>query len=226
MLEFNNNNTEEGGFHMNALDYQHVFHEIKNTVTLINSSAQLLNTKCPQLNTEPYWDNMKHEITYLKNMVLEISQAGSAEQLQNQIFDVNTLLKDICRFMKDAYPDMEWNLQLSERLPSVYADNIKLKQAILNLLKNSAETDSEYVTIETLNNDDNIKVIITDGGGGIPVNMEDKVFDLFTTSKEQGTGLGLAIARQIIEFHSGSLLLDNRPGEGCTFTITLPASNG
>lgn len=209
---------------MNSLDYQHVFHEIKNTITLINSSAQLLNTKCPQLNTEPYWDNMKHEISYLKNMILEISQAGSAEQLQKQIFDINVLLKDICRFMKDSYSDLEWNLQLSEQLPYIYADNTKLKQAILNLLKNSAEADSEYITITTQSSNNYIKITIADCGGGIPPTMEDKVFDLFTTSKEQGTGLGLAIAKQIIEFHNGRLLLDNHPGEGCTFTITLPTA--
>ncbi len=209
---------------MNSLDYQHVFHEIKNTVTLINSSAQLLNTKCPQLNTEPYWDNIKHEISYLKNMVLEISQAGNADHLQKQLLDINSLLKDICRFMKDSYSELKWNLQLEHHLPFVNADNIKLKQAILNLLKNSAEADSEYITIRTQSKDTNVQISIADCGGGIPPTLEEKVFDLFTTSKEQGTGLGLAIARQIIESHCGSLLLDNRPGEGCTFTIILPAA--
>lgn len=209
---------------MNALDYQHIFHEIKNTVTLINSSAQLLNTKCPQLNTEPYWNNIRHEINYLKNMILEISQAGSAEQLQKETLDINPLLEEICRVMKDAYSDLEWKLQLCDHLPCVYADSIKLKQAILNLLKNSAEADSEYITIATQKQDSFVQITVNDCGGGIPIALEDKVFDLFTTSKEQGTGLGLSITKQIIESHSGTLLLDNRPGEGCTFTISLPAA--
>lgn len=209
---------------MNTLDYQHIFHEIKNTVTLINSSAQLLNAKCPQLNAEPYWDNIKHEITYLKNMILEISQAGNTEQLQKEILDINSLLEDICRAMKDTYSDLEWKLQLCDHLPRIYGDSIKLKQAILNLLKNSAEADSEYITIATQSKDNTVQLTITDCGGGIPASLEDKVFDLFTTSKEQGTGLGLSIARQIIESHSGTLLLDNRPGKGCTFTINLPVA--
>lgn len=209
---------------MNSLDYQHIFHEIKNTVTLINSSAQLLNAKCPQLDTEPYWDNIKHEITYLKNMVLEISQSGNTDQLQKESLDLNSLLKDLCRLMKDAYSDLQWNLQLDQQLPYVLADHIKLKQAILNLLKNSAEAESGYITITTKNENQSIRLAITDSGGGIPLALEDKVFDLFTTSKEHGTGLGLAIARQIIESHQGTLILSNHPGEGCTFTITLPAS--
>lgn len=222
MLELTKYISYRGVIIMNSLDYQHIFHEIKNTVTLINSSAQLLNTKCPQLDTEPYWNNMKHEITYLKNMVLEISQSGSTEQLQKEFLDVNSLLEDICRLMKDTYSDLQWNLQLDQHLPFINADHIKLKQAILNLLKNSAEAESKYITITTKTENTGIQLIITDCGGGIPLALEDKVFKLFTTSKEHGTGLGLAIARQIIESHQGTLILNNHPGEGCTFTITLP----
>ena len=47
---------------MNSLDYQRIFHEIKNTITLINSSAQLLDSKCPQLQSQPYWNNIRQEI--------------------------------------------------------------------------------------------------------------------------------------------------------------------
>ena len=55
--------------------------------------------------------------------------------------------------------------------------------------------------------------------------LEDKVFDLFTTSKENGTGLGLPITKQIVEAHGGTLRLDNRPGDGCTFTVRLRAAD-
>lgn len=206
---------------MNTLDYQHIFHEIKNTVTLINSSAQLLNTKCPHLHTEPYWDNIRHEITYLKNIVLDLSQAGGTEQLKKEPVDLNRLLIDISRFVKDAYPNLQWNLHLCKHLPVIQADSIKFRQAILNLLKNSAESGSASITIHTQHEDPFVRITITDCGGGIPLELEDKVFDLFTTSKENGTGLGLPITRQIVEAHGGTLLLDNRPGDGCTFTICL-----
>ena len=209
---------------MNTLDYQHIFHEIKNTVTLINSSAQLLNTRCPQLNAEPYWDNIMHEITYLKNMVLDLSQAGGTDQLQKEPVDLNPLLKDICQFTKDAYPNLQWNLQLCKHLPVIQADSIKLRQAILNLLKNAAESGSASITISTQNVDRLVRITIADCGGGIPLELEGKVFDLFITSKENGTGLGLPITRQIIEAHGGTLLLDNRPGDGCSFTICFSAA--
>ncbi len=209
---------------MNGLDYQRIFHEIKNTITLINSSMQLLDQRCSQLKTELYWDNIKNEITYLKNMVLEISKAGSMEQLQKDSVDLNSIVLDLCRFMKDSYSDLKWKLNLSEELPCVYADQIKLKQAVLNLIKNSAEAGSTYIIIETHAAGSHVQIAIIDNGGGISAELVDKVFDLFTTSKKQGSGLGLAITKQIIECHDGTLELNNQPGKGCTFTIELPAA--
>ena len=209
---------------MNSQDYQQIFHEIKNTITLINSSVQLLNSKCPKLQSEPYWNNIRHEITYLKNMVLEISQASAAGHLQKEALDLNLLLKEICKQMKDTYPDQQWNLNLYSHLPVINADHIKLKQAVLNLLKNSAETDSQNITIATHLNSSFVTICVSDCGGGIPADLEDKVFQMFTTTKDQGTGLDLAITKQIIEGHGGTLKLENHPGKGCTFTISLPVS--
>lgn len=224
MLELTQYKLVKGAFFMNGLDYQRIFHEIKNTITLINSSMQLLDQRCSQLKTELYWDNIKNEITYLKNMVLEISKAGSMEQLQKDSVDLNSIVLDLCRFMKDSYSDLKWKLNLSEELPCVYADQIKLKQAVLNLIKNSAEAGSTYIIIETHAAGSHIQIAIIDNGGGISAELVDKVFDLFTTSKKQGSGLGLAITKQIIECHDGTLELNNQPGKGCTFTIELPAA--
>lgn len=209
---------------MNSLDYQNIFHEIKNTITLVNSSMQLLDKKCPTLESEPYWNNMKAEITYLKNMILKISQAGNMTNLQKEPVELNSFLKDLCNCMKDTYPDLHWNLHTDPALPVLHADVTKLRQAILNLLKNSAEAQngSGYVTIETHASESNIKISITDHGKGIPADLEDRIFDLFTTTKEHGTGLGLAITKHIIENHNGELILNNRPGDGCTFSIFLP----
>ena len=224
MLELTQYKLVKGAFFMNGLDYQRIFHEIKNTITLINSSMQLLDQRCSQLKTELYWDNIKNEITYLKNMVLEISKAGSMEQLQKDSVDLNSIVLDLCRFMKDSYSDLKWKLNLSEELPCVYADQIKLKQAVLNLIKNSAEAGSTYIIIETHAAGSHVQIAIIDNGGGISAELVDKVFDLFTTSKKQGSGLGLAITKQIIECHDGTLELNNQPGKGCTFIIELPAA--
>lgn len=209
---------------MNTLDYQHIFHEIKNTVTLINSSIQLMDKKCPTLQTEPYWENIKSETAYLKKMVLEISTAGNTDQLQIEPVDINAIINKLCQCMKDTFPKLQWDLRLCGQNPIVNADSTKLRQAILNLMKNSAEAQNGFgtVTIHTRTEDSRVLISITDHGGGIPEKLKDTVFDLFTTSKQHGTGLGLAITKHIVECHHGFLELVNHPASGCTFTICLP----
>ena len=56
----------------------------------------------------------------------------------------------------------------------------------------------------------------------MPPDIEDKVFEVFFTTKEHGTGLGLGIARRITEEHGGTILLENHPGVGAEFIIRLP----
>ena len=211
---------------MNTLEYHRILHEIKNTITLINSSMQLLDGNCPMLKSEYYWHNLKHEITYLKNMVLEISKAGNLDQLQKEPLHISPMIEEICQSMKDTYPDLECRIQYEDNLPSVSADPIKLRQAVLNLLKNSAEAQNGagYIIINIISINTAVQTSISDSGGGIPVDFEDKIFDLFTTTKNQGTGLGLSIAKQIFECHGGTLSLNNYPGRGCTFTFSLPVS--
>ncbi len=209
---------------MNSLDYQSIFHEIKNTVTLVNSSMQLLDSKCTQLQSEHYWTNLKQEVTYLKNMVLEISQAGNLEQLQKEPVQVNSIIQNICQNMTDTYPDLKWDLQLEDKLPAISGDSIKLRQAILNLLKNSAEAQNGlgYITVITKTAGKFIEISIADHGGGVPAEIEGKIFNMFITSKKQGTGLGLPIAKQIFECHGGTIQFQNTCGKGCTFTCMLP----
>lgn len=211
---------------MNSLDYQHIFHEIKNTVTLINSSIQLLDKKCPALQKEAYWENIKSETTYLKKMILDISTAGNANQLKKEPIEINAIIHNLCQSMKDTYPNVHWTLHLTEYHPIINADRTKLRQAILNLMKNSAEAQNGTgsVTVKTFIDGSDAQISITDHGGGIPAELKDTVFDLFTTSKKHGTGLGLTITKHIIESHNGFLTLDNQPGAGCTFTIHLPVN--
>ena len=67
-----------------------------------------------------------------------------------------------------------------------------------------------------------IRLAVADTGGGIPPDMECRLFTPFASSKPTGTGLGLCTSRRIIEDHGGRLRGENRPGGGACFTIALP----
>jgi signal transduction histidine kinase len=65
---------------------------------------------------------------------------------------------------------------------------------------------------------------VTDNGPGIPLDIAERVFDPFYTTKPQGSGLGLAIVRKIVDAHDGRIDLRTAPGEGTTIRVTLPVT--
>jgi signal transduction histidine kinase len=101
-------------------------------------------------------------------------------------------------------------------------DGDKIKQALLNLIKNAAEAmpNGGKITVEVSAMDDGVLLQITDNGVGIAVDVD--AFEAFVTTKKHGTGIGLVIVRQIVTAHNGKISYRSRPGEGTTFRIELP----
>jgi len=67
-----------------------------------------------------------------------------------------------------------------------------------------------------------LAIRISDDGQGFPLEDQERIFEPFFTHKEKGTGLGLAIAKKIVEGHGGHITVVSTPGQGATFTVTLP----
>jgi signal transduction histidine kinase len=121
---------------------------------------------------------------------------------------------------------LDCHVGLGSRL--VYADRARLMQVFSNLLGNALKFTPEgghiHVRAE-LEGEGAVRVSVADTGPGIPADDVPHLFDPFWQSKDGaalGTGLGLAIARGIVEAHGGTISVDSRPGEGSTFTFTLP----
>jgi signal transduction histidine kinase len=101
-------------------------------------------------------------------------------------------------------------------------DEDKLKQALLNLVKNSIESMAQggILIIDVSRSGDSVNIGVSDTGVGIPPGND--IFAPFFTSKRDGSGLGLIIVRQIISAHGGTITYESRIGEGTTFRISLP----
>jgi two-component system NtrC family sensor kinase len=109
----------------------------------------------------------------------------------------------------------------------IYADNQRLQQAFLNLIKNAIEAIEEgRITITAWKDmdHDTVKISFSDTGAGISSEIISKVFDPFFTTKRvgKGTGLGLFITHEIIAEHDGRIKVESKVGQGTTFTIELP----
>ena len=112
----------------------------------------------------------------------------------------------------------------------VQGDRFRLGQVIGNLLSNALKYSPADSTVEVVVESErgDAVVSVVDSGDGIPLSEQERVFDRFhrlengLTRKTGGTGLGLYIAKRLIEAMSGRLWLVSRPGEGSTFSFSLP----
>lgn len=206
-------------------DYLNIFHEIKNSITLVSGSLQLVAKKHPEVCEFDYWNEAMSEISFLKNMVIQLSSARLCSHLNLMQVNVYSFMHQIETSIRVlSWNDFVCNFHLEENLPLIELDPQLLKQAIINIVKNAYEAMNKtgIADIHVRYEDNLIKIAITDHGGGLDPALADSIFQPFITSKTGGSGLGLVITKQIIESHQGTLTCASRPGDGCTFTISLP----
>jgi two-component system, NtrC family, sensor kinase len=102
----------------------------------------------------------------------------------------------------------------------------QLNQIFLNLIINASQAieGEGRITLATREESGFVRVDIADTGTGIPLEIQERIFEPYFTTKPEGvgTGLGLNIARDIARAHGGDITVDSRPGHGATFTVMLP----
>jgi len=128
-----------------------------------------------------------------------------------------------------AAPDAEQHgVKLVRELPSdpvpVRIDVDFMKQAILNVVLNGVQAmpNGGTLTLTGHRDDEIIVTEIRDQGSGIPTAVQDKIFELYFTTKKTGSGIGLAQTYQIMQWHYGSVDFESAEGKGTTFRLRLP----
>jgi signal transduction histidine kinase len=120
-------------------------------------------------------------------------------------------------------------IEVASELPQGHGDERRLTQVLLNLVGNAIKfTDSGKVSIKGSSASGSFTVAVRDTGPGISAADQAKLFQEFQqadnsiTRKKGGTGLGLAISKRIIEMHGGRIWVESSPGNGSTFSFTVP----
>jgi len=212
-------------------------HEIKNPLTPIQLSAERLRQKYLGKMTEKDAETLQRltatiiqQVDTMKSMVNTFSDYARPPKINPEATDLNGLVQGVVDLFRGAYPNVQFELDLAEKLPLVPVDGGRLRQVINNLVKNaieaSADADDPRVLIETrLSVSDlgtHIEIRIEDRGEGINEDVQENIFEPYVTNKTRGTGLGLAIVKKIVEEHGGIVTLANNDGPGAAATIRLP----
>jgi putative nucleotidyltransferase with HDIG domain len=213
-------------------------HEVNNPLGIINNYLAVLGRKLAEHDIAH--DEIRiisEEITRIKNILATLVESSKNAAVAMEPVDLNALLSDLLRLMKDdlsLHNSIHVHSNLSSSLPKTMTDKDILKQAIINLLKNSAEalSDGGNIHIETEfvagesheNGDGKAKLIIRDDGPGIPEEVRAQLFQPFVTSKAQHEGLGLSIAHGLIKQLRGTITCDPVADSGTQFTICLPVA--
>ena len=152
------------------------------------------------------------------------------ERVNHEELQANDVVHDVMRLINSDLlnRNVSVRLDLAPELPAVSGDRVQLQQVLLNLVINACDAMDHVPKGRALAiltrpaEDDQVEILVSDVGRGIPAEDLERVFAPFVTSKAQGLGLGLAVCRTIIQAHRGVLLAINNPDAGATLRILLP----
>lgn len=210
-----------------------IAHEVKNPLASIRLNIEMLESELAQIaereiskEVGELIESVMKEVERLERITGEYLDYARIPKMRFHRQCLHETLKELQGFMRKEMESRKIKFVnvFSESLPKIYFDKERVKEAILNLYKNSAEAmpHGGRITTVTAVSDDWAEIVISDTGLGIRRVDAEKLFEPFFSTKSAGTGLGLPIARDIIGAHGGSIEFHPKPGEGASFLLKLP----
>ncbi|NQT50605.1 hypothetical protein HQ576_01060, partial [bacterium] len=202
-----------------------IAHEVRNPLSSVKMNAQMLEkrlARLPDTDDTAYFrtkigrirgevdrleDSISHFLAFARPMPLDLAAVG-----------LNAVVSDTLDFLEAQCQSRGVRLtrRFGRSLPLVRLDPRQFGQALQNLVLNALHVlhDGGTITVTTEAADGVAAVTVADDGPGIPPELQDKIFDVFFTTRGGGTGLGLNIVSRIVEEHRGKLSVESQPGLG------------
>jgi signal transduction histidine kinase len=207
-----------------------VGHEVKNPINAIVVHLELLKTKLgpasgPAVRHLEIIDTEIHRLDRVVQMLVDFSRPVELD-LREQ--DLRRVIGDVLTLATAELSTR--NVTLISHLPSIplvaNVDADLLKQAVLNVILNGAQSMPEGGKLEVILEEDRrtATLRISDEGSGIPDEIREKIFDLYFTTKSDGSGIGLAMTYRILQLHHGSIEVQSKTGRGSEFKLRIPLS--
>jgi two-component system, NtrC family, sensor kinase len=209
-----------------------VAHELGNPLNNISMVAQNfieLFAHLPDEDKLEYMTIVLQESERIRKIVQDLLDFSKPKESDFKRVDMNALVRHCLKLVQNMFDVtcIKSSLELEENLPSVYIDENKIEEVLVNLMTNAVHAMScgGNICIRTRQDEpgDYIVIEVQDSGEGIAPEFLSQIFDpFFSTKGTEGTGLGLSISYSIIKTHKGKIDVRSRLGEGTTFEIKLP----
>jgi PAS domain S-box-containing protein len=217
-----------------------VAHDLKSPMTVIGGLADTMSSRWDRLSEErrmEFLGLISSNVRKLADLVDDVLQVARIEA--NEIsyviepFDLAQLVERTVEEQRQADPERRIEVSKMEVLPPALADEQRVWQVLTNLLSNALKFSPADAPVEVSvqhDDDDALRIAVTDHGGGIRPEEMDKLFQKFSRLSQhgggaaKGTGLGLFICKRMVEEQGGQIWAESALGTGSTFTFTLPTA--
>jgi signal transduction histidine kinase len=225
-----------------------VSHELRTPLNAVIGLSQLLQDDATDLGLSGDFitdletiNSAGRHLLELINDILDVNKIEAGKMtLYPETFEIGTLINNVVLTVKPAIEKNGNVLEVDcdEQLGTMYADQTRMRQVLLNLLSNAAKfTTNGKITLTVKSEKEDLLLeapfgiiifTITDTGIGMSHSQQQQLFQPFTqgdastTKKYGGTGLGLAISRHFCQMMGGEIIVKSQPGVGSIFTVNLP----
>ncbi|WP_161604560.1 two-component system sensor histidine kinase NtrB [Roseiconus nitratireducens] len=207
-------------------------HEIKNPLAALSLHVQLLEEQLEDPTNRDEIQSMLHviktEVSRVGSVLEGFRDFASVGRLHHDAVDLKSLVQQQVALIRPRAEQLGVELKVQYGPGSqtqVVLDRVRIEQVLLNLMINALQAmpSGGTLTIQTqaLESSDELRLTVSDTGGGIPESARSHIFDPYFTTKSDGTGMGLALSDKIVRQHGGTLDFETS-SSGTTFEITLP----
>jgi signal transduction histidine kinase len=206
-----------------------IAHEFKNSLATISGYAQMIRSETTPGDVRESSERILEQTRALTHVVTEFLRFAKPLEICYETVPMQTVVEKVAEELHETIPQCA--VEFEGTFQDLPGDEALLRQALLNLARNGAEsalTASKTPrvtitgTIEELGGRKWQRICVADDGPGIPETDLPKIFLPFYTTKSEGTGLGLAVVQKVALQHGGSIEGRNRQGGGAEFLLWLP----
>ncbi len=207
-----------------------VAHEIRNPLNAIGTVVQQLDRDFQPTHQQEEYHQLAQlvyrEVKRINATIENFLKFARPQPLKPVEFDLNEFIREIESQYRPVFKEKNilCIFEMTDQI-RVKWDRDKMKQVFQNLIQNAVEavkSPGKILLTVKKGTGDFIEMTVEDNGFGIPADIQQKIFNLYFTTKASGTGIGLSIVQQIIDQHQGLISFESQAGKGTRFFLHIP----